>query len=334
MLGLGLNIYKDNRSRGRSLLLDKYPGAAAAYSLRELSTEWAGQAVVRVRRESDDSEVDFTAAEITDGTLINWVNGNLSVTGNIGTQSLDGISIGANYAKQGSLVGTVSEVILYDTNQSVDRLNIEKNINHHYGIYDANAYVVKWYDQSGNGRDVTQSTTSLQPYIVKNGDLCVINELPAVNFDGNNYLIGPLVEATNDTTFFASARFNSIASYQSILGIGNAPLFLMCDPSGAKNFKLFSGGNLKSSLVATTDHILFTTATTDNSRLIRENQVETSDSNVPSIGTNSLILGDRTSGGNRLVADVNEVVFYRNIKLSPSEIEGVETNINNYYSIY
>ena len=50
------------------LLLDSYAGAAAAYSLRQLS--WAyGGSVIRVRRSSDNAEQDFTAAQVTDGTL-------------------------------------------------------------------------------------------------------------------------------------------------------------------------------------------------------------------------------------------------------------------------
>jgi len=49
-------------------LLDAYPGAAAAYSLRSLSWAYGGP-VVRVRRSSDNTEQDFTAAQITDGTL-------------------------------------------------------------------------------------------------------------------------------------------------------------------------------------------------------------------------------------------------------------------------
>jgi len=51
------------------LLLDKYPGAAAAYSLRGLSIESRREPVVRVRRSSDNTEQDFTAKQITDGTL-------------------------------------------------------------------------------------------------------------------------------------------------------------------------------------------------------------------------------------------------------------------------
>ena len=52
-------------------LLDKYSGAAAAYSLRSLSVDSTD--VVRVRRDSDNAEQDFTATEITDGTLATFV---------------------------------------------------------------------------------------------------------------------------------------------------------------------------------------------------------------------------------------------------------------------
>jgi hypothetical protein len=53
------------------LLLDTYPGAATAYSLRQLRT--GVSSVVRVRRSSDNTEADFTANEITNGTLVSWV---------------------------------------------------------------------------------------------------------------------------------------------------------------------------------------------------------------------------------------------------------------------
>jgi len=53
-------------------LLDQFPGAAAAYSLRNL-VGTSSPAVVRVRRDNDDAEQDFTAAEVSDGTLAAWV---------------------------------------------------------------------------------------------------------------------------------------------------------------------------------------------------------------------------------------------------------------------
>jgi len=55
-------------------LLDIYPGAAAAYSLRNLQgRSGKDSAVVRVRRDNDNAEADFTAAEVGDGTLAAWV---------------------------------------------------------------------------------------------------------------------------------------------------------------------------------------------------------------------------------------------------------------------
>jgi hypothetical protein len=48
-------------------LLDAYSGAAAAYSLRQLQSGL--YPVVRVRRSSDNTEQDFAATQVTDGTL-------------------------------------------------------------------------------------------------------------------------------------------------------------------------------------------------------------------------------------------------------------------------
>ena len=53
--------------------------AAAAYSLRNLSDSYTGS-VVEVRRSSDDAVRSFTAAEVTDGTLEDWVLGRTSTT--------------------------------------------------------------------------------------------------------------------------------------------------------------------------------------------------------------------------------------------------------------
>jgi hypothetical protein len=54
------------------LLLDNFPSAAAAYSLRQLRAG-ASAPVVRVRRSSDSEESDFSSSQITDGSLAAWV---------------------------------------------------------------------------------------------------------------------------------------------------------------------------------------------------------------------------------------------------------------------
>lgn len=47
-------------------------------------------------------------------------------------------------------------------------------------------FVTIWYDQSGNGRNATQTTPEAQPRIVSNGAIETQNGRPALSFDGNN----------------------------------------------------------------------------------------------------------------------------------------------------
>jgi hypothetical protein len=62
-----INSYQFATPAGPTRLLDAYPGATAAYSLRQLRTGAIN--AIRVRRSSDNTEQDFTPAQITNGTL-------------------------------------------------------------------------------------------------------------------------------------------------------------------------------------------------------------------------------------------------------------------------
>ena len=55
----------------QSFLLNQFSGAAAGYSLRSLSASRTN--VVKVRRSGDNAELNFTATEVSDGTLASWV---------------------------------------------------------------------------------------------------------------------------------------------------------------------------------------------------------------------------------------------------------------------
>jgi hypothetical protein len=127
-------------------LLDQYGGAAAAYSLRNLSI-YNTSPVVRVRRSSDSTEADFTAAQISDGSLASWVG-----AGN-------------------------------------------------------NGFVTTWYDQSGNGRHATQTTTANQPQIVSSGSLLTDNSKPCLQFNGSSTSLdaNALASVFSGTGVFLSA---------------------------------------------------------------------------------------------------------------------------------
>lgn len=51
-----------------------------------------------------------------------------------------------------------------------------------------NGFVTTWYDQSGNGNNVTQSTAAAQPRIVTSGTVLTENSKPCIKYLGNQYL--------------------------------------------------------------------------------------------------------------------------------------------------
>jgi hypothetical protein len=57
-MSLNLGIISSSRAQGAPLLLDTYPNAAAAYSLRKLRNAYSG-AAIRVRRDLDNTEQDI-----------------------------------------------------------------------------------------------------------------------------------------------------------------------------------------------------------------------------------------------------------------------------------
>jgi hypothetical protein len=60
------------RPLANRFFLDQHSGARLAFSLRRLSSQYAGP-VVKVRRSSDSAEADFAAAEVSGGALAAWV---------------------------------------------------------------------------------------------------------------------------------------------------------------------------------------------------------------------------------------------------------------------
>lgn len=144
-LSLSFVVFAQNLSNAQPLLsgyfvktdkfiLDEYPGAAAAYSVRRLSSTYTG-ALIEVRRSSDNTTQD----------------------------------------------------IGYDANGDLDTTALLSFV----GAGDG--FIRTWYDQSGNGNNATQTTTTLQPLIVSSGS---VNQLgttpkPAINFN-NDYLDTPL----------------------------------------------------------------------------------------------------------------------------------------------
>ena len=72
MLGLGININKYCGSDSSIYPLDVISGATIAFSFRNLTASWKGNAVTRLRRASDNLEQDFLSSEITTSNLLSF----------------------------------------------------------------------------------------------------------------------------------------------------------------------------------------------------------------------------------------------------------------------
>ena len=129
LIGYGYGYPRSMQFGGVSFVgvLDTYPNASAAYSLRKLRAAYAGSAV-RVRRSNDNAESDigFTALGDFDSSALSTF-------------------VGAN-----------------------------------------SAFIVTWYDQSGNGYNATQSTAAVQPRIVNAGTTQTFGTRFGISFDGSD----------------------------------------------------------------------------------------------------------------------------------------------------
>ena len=286
MLGLGTGINKLSSAEAASIasrsggyLLDTYSGAAAAYSLRQLSSSYSGNAV-KVRRSSDNTETD-----------IGFVGGELD------TASL------SSFAGAGD------------------------------------AFVVSWFDQSGNSKNATQTTTASQPKIVSSGAVIVENGKPAVDFLSGAYTA---LKTGNNITNSSTLSFYSVfqmaaAAWQAISGISTA--------SNVRNeFKISSGRQYN--IIGTGSQLNGPFITIGQQNLGYAKLDSTSgelaiNGNTATTGTNTsvqsvtnapLSIGSRAHrGGESFTGTIQEVIYWIGTPPTRSEIE---SNINTFYSIH
>ena len=247
-------------------LLDTYTGAAAAYSLRDLSSSTTN--VVRVRRSSDNTEQDFTSTQVTDGTLETFVG-----AGNDG-------------------------------------------------------FVTVWYDQSGNNYDISAANSLYQPQIVSSGILNQDNGIPYVYYNGLNQY-GLSVSGIPSQTVNVWSTYYGISSEprHTILN-SNSSTYAGLIQQGSGTSADANMGSISyfknNSAVTNTRNDLYTNLQTDGWSLVRMESVSVS--NV--IRPHAFDSFQNYWNG---AARVNEFILFSNTQ---TNISGIETNINDYYTIY
>ena len=217
---------------------------AAAYSLRSLTG--GDPKVVRVRRESDDNERDFTSSEVNSGALVNFVNTQTVKPLDIQALQSDGRtgdfqiasaayslrSLGDRQATVAATGDTVTaangKYVVQVRRSSDDTIKSFTADEVTDGTLVAfvgsgnDGFVRTWYDQSvtdqgggtATGNHATQTTTANQPKIVSSGSL-VSN---GIDFDGTNDVLETSLIPPNAATLIGVANWDTASSTQLILG--------------------------------------------------------------------------------------------------------------------
>ena len=252
-------------------------------------------------------------------------------------------------APAGYFKGYYSEIIIYPTSQATNRTLIESNMNGYYSIY-GDAYVTKWYDQSGSGRDATQVTSSSQPQIVSGCSLILRSGKPAIYFDGvdDTLRLSTVLPISDITTLFTVA----FANYE------NSSNDIVFGRRGAASYRFGGGNNLINSLCITraesSDYIYAATpaSTTGlNTLAVFHNHYAFGNYdglNRTRIYSNGVWRNDGNSFGQssfnniEYIGSGGDCQFFKNtiqelIHYPSNQINNrisIENNINSYYSIW
>jgi hypothetical protein len=254
--------------------------------------------------------------------------------------------------------GYISELIIYDSDQSANRTAIEANIGETYGItgipaYDntVDGFVETWYDQSGNGNDATQSVAASQPKIVNAGVLVS----GGLDFDGVNDLLelsGSGLDIFKDVEYaqvFAVAKSSETGtgSGRLILAGTDNPLaarYVLSDsPTVSASYRI-AGRRLDSDSLQTVtsnsphgnlEKILtgFLNYNDSEAYLYQNGTNVATELNFQSDGNSSNTSSSLVEfGSNGFDGTIREIIIYPSDQ-SANRV-AIETNINDHYNIY
>ena len=202
-----------------------------------------------------------------------------------------------------------------------------------------NGFVTTWYDQSGSGNNVTQSTAANQPQIVSSGAMLTTNGKNSIKFDGSNDFLattGTPFSATQNT-MIAVSKQDSASTFRRLFNIGRytSGRYLGSAATNDDMLASFGDGALNCSggtSLAQNVSIMHNNATTG---FLRNNGSQVNSTSITIFTfTKDLFIGnsDENLGGFYWNGIGQEFIFYPSNQAT--NVIGIESNINTYYTIY
>ena len=190
----------------------------------------------------------------------------------------------------------------------------------------SDCFVVTWYDQSGGTNNATQTTASAQPKIVSSGTTITEGGKPTIDLSSSTYFDLELASGYNlfSVISLADKQFVYSKSTDSNMYIRQRTF------GGVDKYRFrkttsdytFSGGHIVNT------RFLFNHNISNN--FVQQNG--TQNTGTPSTPTEMSFdrLFANISGGNNVTGVVQEFIVWDN----GNNNEGIETNINDFYSIF
>jgi hypothetical protein len=206
-----------------------------------------------------------------------------------------------------------------------------------------NGFVTTWYDQSGNGRNATQTTAANQPQIVSSGAVITDNTKSAIQFTGadTNYMVFSSINTNPFTILWVSKKSNQLGNTSIILsGSRNGLYYMGDDVAGEGNPTGYTGtaiirtslNNTSASGAENTQHLAYLNRRNSTQAVGQFNNSNNSYNNSIS-NSNAIIdsIAYYTSGFN-FAGLLQEIIIYTTDE--SANRTGISSNINTYYGIY
>jgi fibronectin type 3 domain-containing protein len=210
-------------------------------------------------------------------------------------------------------------------------------------------FVRTWYDQSGNGRDATQTTTTRQPRVVNAGTIDTQNSRVTLIGSASNltstFQLGQMVAGTNAATaaFTAAAVFRqSTVGGSAIFATEGSGQRILCHATWSDNITYFDITNPTAGSGRVSGNIGGYSALTQitflrngtNQAVFRNGASSISatvSGTVPTTSnTTPLVLFNNNANAMPLTGSISEVTFFRSA-LGTTDRQALQTSQRNYF---
>jgi hypothetical protein len=188
--------------------------------------------------------------------------------------------------------------------------------------------VSQWTDLSGNGRHLTQATSSRRPTV----KVAEKNGLNVIYFDGGaKGLVTSSLTLSNPITIFVVVKMYSLNSYTTIYdGVNNNEANLAGNSGG--NIQLYTQGFVGGMSASTNTWYRLTHVMNAGSSFDRRNDTVISSWSDDTVTMGGLRIGEGDGGGENGNMDIAEVIVY-NRALTTSEINTVNSFLSSVWGI-